>query len=54
MEGGEWSASRRGRFIRGKERPVSIGQETGLDPEPIWTGRCEEEKYLLSLSAIEL
>jgi hypothetical protein len=35
--GGEWSASRPGRFIPGKELPVPIVQEVGWTPGPVWT-----------------
>jgi hypothetical protein len=34
--GGEWSASRPGRFTPGKEPPVLIGQEAGWAPGPVW------------------
>jgi hypothetical protein len=37
LDGGEWSASRPGRFTPGETPlpPVSIGQEAGWAPEPI-------------------
>jgi hypothetical protein len=35
--GGEWSASRSGRFIKWKEPLVPIRQETGWTSEPVWT-----------------
>ena len=35
-QGDEESASRRGRFNRGKD-PVPIVQEAGWAPEPVWT-----------------
>jgi hypothetical protein len=35
---GEWSASRSGRALPpGYRPPVSIGQEAGWAPEPVWT-----------------
>jgi hypothetical protein len=37
LAGGEWSASRPGRFTPGKEPPVPIGKEAGWAPEPVWT-----------------
>jgi hypothetical protein len=44
LDGGEWSASRPGRLLPpGKGPPVSIGQETGWAPEPVWTQRLEEK-----------
>jgi hypothetical protein len=39
LDGGEWSASRPGRSLP----PVSIGQEAGWAPEPVWTQRLEEK-----------
>jgi hypothetical protein len=36
LGGGEWSASRPGRFPLGKEPPVPIGYEAGWAPEPVW------------------
>jgi hypothetical protein len=44
LNGGEWSAPRPGRALpRGKEPPVSIVQEAGWAPEPVWTQRLEEK-----------
>jgi hypothetical protein len=44
LEGGEWSASRPGRFFTpGKEPPVPILQEAGWAPELVWTQRVEEK-----------
>jgi hypothetical protein len=44
LDGGEWSASRPGRALPpGKGSPVSIGQEAGWAPEPVWTERLEEK-----------
>jgi hypothetical protein len=37
LEGGEWSASRLGRFTPGKD-PVPVVQEAGWAPEPVWIG----------------
>jgi hypothetical protein len=38
LDGGEWSASRPGRALPPeKEPPVTIGQEAGCAPEPVWT-----------------
>jgi len=37
LDGCEWTASRPGRFIPGKEPPVSIGYEVGWGPELVWT-----------------
>jgi len=36
LDGGEWSASRPGHFIRGEEPQAFIGYEAGWDPEPVW------------------
>jgi len=35
QDGGEWSASRPGRFTTGKEHPIPIGREAGWAPEPV-------------------
>jgi hypothetical protein len=46
LDGGEWLASRPGRALPlGKGPPVSIGQEAGWAPEPVWTQRTEEKSY---------
>jgi hypothetical protein len=37
LVGGEWSASRPGRFTPGKKHPVSIVQEVGWTPVPVLT-----------------
>jgi len=37
LDGDEWSTSRTGRFIPGKEPPVLVGYGAGWNPEPIWT-----------------
>jgi hypothetical protein len=37
LVGGEWSASRPGRFTPGKDTPVPIGLEVGWTSEPVWT-----------------
>jgi hypothetical protein len=37
LDGGDWSASRPGRFTRGEIAPVPTGQEAGWAPEPVWT-----------------
>jgi hypothetical protein len=37
LDGGEWSASRPGRFIPGKGPLVPTEQEAGWAPEPFWT-----------------
>jgi len=37
LDESEWSASRPGRFTQGKEPPVSIAEEAGCSPEPVWT-----------------
>jgi hypothetical protein len=37
LVGGEWSASRPGRFTPGKKTPVPIVYEVGWTPEPVWT-----------------
>jgi hypothetical protein len=43
LDGGEWLASRPGRALPpGKEPPVSIVQEAGWAPEPVWTQKLEE------------
>ena len=38
LEGGEWSASRPGRSLPLGKDPVSIVQEAGWAPGPVWTG----------------
>jgi hypothetical protein len=44
LYGGEWSALRPGRALApGKGPPVSIVQEAGWAPEPVWTQRIEEK-----------
>jgi hypothetical protein len=46
LDGGEWSASRPGRaLVSGKGPPVSIVQEAGWAPEPVWTQRLEEKSF---------
>jgi hypothetical protein len=35
LAGGEWSASRPGRFTPRKELPVPIGKDAGRTPEPV-------------------
>jgi hypothetical protein len=46
LHGGEWSASRPGRALPpGKGPPVSIGQEAGLAPRPVWTQKLEEKPF---------
>jgi hypothetical protein len=53
LDGGEWSASRHGRALSpGKGPPVTIVQEAGWAPEPVWTQRLTG-KILLPLPAIE-
>jgi hypothetical protein len=37
IDGGEWSASRPGRFTPGKKPFVSNGEEAGWAPKPVWT-----------------
>jgi hypothetical protein len=37
LVGGEWSASRPGRFTPWERAPVPIGQEARWAPEPVWT-----------------
>jgi hypothetical protein len=36
VDGGEWSASRPGRFTQGKKSPIPIGWEAAWVPEPVW------------------
>ena len=38
LEGGEWSAARPGRILLPGKDPVSILQEAGWVPGPVWTG----------------
>jgi hypothetical protein len=46
LDGGEWSASCPGRALPpGKGPPVSIGQEAGWAPEPVWTQRLDEKSF---------
>jgi hypothetical protein len=48
LDGGEWSASCPGLALApGKGPPVSIVQEAGWAPEPVWTQRLEEESFRL-------
>jgi hypothetical protein len=48
LNGGKWSASRPGHALPSwKGHPVPIVQESGWDPEPVWTQRLE--KNLLPL-----
>jgi hypothetical protein len=48
LDGGKWSASRTDRVLApGKEHPVPIRQESGWDPEPVWTQRLEENSFRL-------
>jgi hypothetical protein len=49
--GGEWSDSRPGRFIPTQKPPVTIGQEVGWTPEPVWT--TWREKFFI-LPGLEL
>jgi hypothetical protein len=37
LAGGEWSASRPGRFTPGERAPGTLGYEVGWTPEPVWT-----------------
>jgi hypothetical protein len=43
LDEGEWSASRPSRF--NPKLPVTIGQEAGYAPEPVWT-LWRRDKYL--------
>jgi hypothetical protein len=48
LDGGEWSASSPGRVLDpGKGPPISIVQEAGCAPEPVWTQRLEEKSSCL-------
>jgi hypothetical protein len=48
VDGGELSASRPGRALApGIGPPVSIVQEAGWAPEPVWTQRLEEKFFRL-------
>jgi hypothetical protein len=48
LDGGEWSASRRGRALPpGKGPPVPIVQEAVWAPEPVWTQRLEDKSLRL-------
>ena len=38
LEGGEWSAARSGRTLPTGKDPVTISQEVGWAPVPVWTG----------------
>jgi hypothetical protein len=49
LVGGEWSASRPGRFTP-RERaspPVAIGYKAGWAPEPAWWRRTFEEEFII-------
>jgi hypothetical protein len=37
LVGGEWLVSRLYRFTHGEYPPVSIGEEAGWAPKPVWT-----------------
>jgi hypothetical protein len=37
LDGGEWSASRPGRFTSAERSPVPNEQEAGWAPDPVWT-----------------
>jgi hypothetical protein len=69
LNGGEWSASRLGRFNHGKKLPVPIRQVARLAPELVWARwrtkrslplysflriRKESESYDHSISRISL
>jgi hypothetical protein len=48
LDGGEWSASRRGRaLVPGKGPPVPIVQEAAWALEPVWTEKLEEKSFRL-------
>jgi hypothetical protein len=48
LDGGEWSASRRGRTLPPwKGPPVPIVQEAGWVPEAVWTQILEEKSSCL-------
>jgi len=38
LEGGDWSAARPGRTLPPEKNPVSILQEAGWAPGPVWRG----------------
>jgi hypothetical protein len=53
LDGGEWSVSDPGHpSPLGEGPPVPIVQQTGWDPEPVWT-QCLEEKIFLPLPGIK-
>jgi hypothetical protein len=55
LNGGECSASRPGRTLApGKGPPVSILQEAGWAPEPIWTQRLEEKFFASARNRISV
>jgi hypothetical protein len=46
LDGGQWSASRPGRVLAPRKGPpVSIVQEAGWAPEPVWTQRLGEKSF---------
>jgi hypothetical protein len=48
LDGDEWSASSPGRALPpGKGPPVSIVQEAGWAPQPVWTQRLQEKSFRL-------
>jgi hypothetical protein len=48
LGGGQWSVSRPGRALTpGKGPPVTIVQEAGWVPEPVWKQRLEEKSFRL-------
>jgi hypothetical protein len=47
LDGGEWSASRPGCALPpGKGTTVTIEQEAGWAPEPVWTQRLQEKSFV--------
>jgi hypothetical protein len=48
LNGGEWSALRPSRALApGKGPSVTIVQEAGCAPEPVWTQRLEKKSFSL-------
>ena len=50
-DGGKWPAWRLGRFTPGEEPIVSIVQEAGWNPEPVWKFRRSEHFMCIALAS---
>jgi hypothetical protein len=48
LDGGEWSASRPGRFASGEHLPIPSREDAGWILEPVWT-LCRRENSVVQL-----